>query len=222
MDKEKQNKNDLLWALNPQPRDHLCNVLLTLKWHWSVEQEIWVMHHFTCWTLIISWISTAWLYKRLNDSHKQPIILYKGFSTSMYWYLLLYVCELTADGSICIASVNTDDSIWGTALAVKLLVKLLSSFMLCSISCSRRRISLVRTCTTYWYSVLCNYNKTYKRHKNTCFYFHSLLNIKHLNCSGTRGYNMGARPGSQRKLWERIQNGHCVRSLWNRRLLRVY
>ena len=45
----------------------------------------------------------------------------------MYWYLLLYVCELTADGSICIASVNTDDSIWGTALAVKLLVKLFSS-----------------------------------------------------------------------------------------------
>ena len=47
------------------------------------------------------------------------IVIIKLF-TNMYWYLLLYVCELTADGSICIASVNTDDSIWGTALAVKL------------------------------------------------------------------------------------------------------
>ena len=37
------------------------------------------------------------------------------------------MCELTADGSICKASVNTDDSIWGTALTVKLLVKLLGS-----------------------------------------------------------------------------------------------
>ena len=41
--------------------------------------------------------------------------------------LFLFVCELTADGSICKASVNTDDSIWDTALAVKLLVKLLGS-----------------------------------------------------------------------------------------------
>ena len=58
----------------------------------------------------------------------------KAFSSVIYSFLqtctdtfLLFVCELTADGSICKASVNTDDSIWGTALAVKLLVKLLSS-----------------------------------------------------------------------------------------------
>ena len=30
------------------------------------------MHHFTCWTLIISRINRAWLYKGLNDSHRQP------------------------------------------------------------------------------------------------------------------------------------------------------
>ena len=33
---------------------------------------------------------------------------------------MLYMLELTADGSICTASVNTDDSMTGTALAVKL------------------------------------------------------------------------------------------------------
>ena len=31
-----------------------------------------VMHHFTCWTLFISRINRAWLYKDLNDSHPQP------------------------------------------------------------------------------------------------------------------------------------------------------
>ena len=30
------------------------------------------MHHFTCWTLFISRINRAWLYKGLNDSHQQP------------------------------------------------------------------------------------------------------------------------------------------------------
>ena len=38
------------------------------------------------------------------------------------------MCELTADGSICITSANTDDSISDIAFAVKLLVKLFSSF----------------------------------------------------------------------------------------------
>ena len=46
---------------------------------------------------------------------------------NMYCYFFLFVCELTADGSICTASVSTDNSILGTALAVKLLVKLQSS-----------------------------------------------------------------------------------------------
>ena len=31
-----------------------------------------LMHHFTCWTLFISRINRAWLYKGLNDSHLQP------------------------------------------------------------------------------------------------------------------------------------------------------
>ena len=30
------------------------------------------MHHFTCWTLFISRINRACLYKGLNDSHLQP------------------------------------------------------------------------------------------------------------------------------------------------------
>ena len=30
------------------------------------------MHHFTFWTLFISRINRAWLYKGLNDSHRQP------------------------------------------------------------------------------------------------------------------------------------------------------
>ena len=44
----------------------------------SVGQEIsevsfvCFMHHFTCWTLFISRINRAWLYKTLNDSHRQP------------------------------------------------------------------------------------------------------------------------------------------------------
>ena len=46
---------------------------------------------------------------------------------------------LTADGSMCIASVNTDDSILGTALAVKLLVKLLSSLYCAAYAASSRR-----------------------------------------------------------------------------------
>ena len=29
------------------------------------------MHHFTFWTLFISRINRAWLYKGLNDSHRQ-------------------------------------------------------------------------------------------------------------------------------------------------------
>ena len=82
-------------------------------------------------------------YYRCRFVHFLPrlLFLYKCYIklfTNMYWYLLLYVCELTADGSICIASVNTGDSIWGTALEVKLLVKLLGSFILCSISCIKK------------------------------------------------------------------------------------
>ena len=44
----------------------------------SVGQEIsevsfvCFMHHFTCWILFISRIDRAWLYKGLNDSHRQP------------------------------------------------------------------------------------------------------------------------------------------------------
>ena len=30
------------------------------------------MHHFTCWTLFISGINRAWLYKGLSDSQRQP------------------------------------------------------------------------------------------------------------------------------------------------------
>ena len=30
------------------------------------------MHHFICWTLFISRINRAWLYKGLVDSHPQP------------------------------------------------------------------------------------------------------------------------------------------------------
>ena len=48
----------------------------TLKFNWSVHvfvHKIFAcneMHDFTCWTLIISGISRAWLYKGLNDSHR--------------------------------------------------------------------------------------------------------------------------------------------------------
>ena len=54
-------------------------------------------------------------------------MLYTAFYKHVLIFFAFCVCELTADGSICTASVNTDDSILGTALAVKLLVKLLSS-----------------------------------------------------------------------------------------------
>ena len=30
------------------------------------------MHHFTCWTLFISRVNGAGLYKGLNNSHRQP------------------------------------------------------------------------------------------------------------------------------------------------------
>ena len=45
--------------------------------------------------------------------------------------------QLTADGSICSTSVNTDDSMQGTALAVKLLVKLLGSLYCAAQAASR-------------------------------------------------------------------------------------
>ena len=38
-------------------------------------------------------------------------MLYKAFHKHVLILIALGVCELTADGSICIASVNTDDSI---------------------------------------------------------------------------------------------------------------
>ena len=46
-------------------------------------------------------------------------------------------------------------------------------FILCSISCikeNRLDLTCVRTCTTYLYSVLCNYNKTYKRQKTLALF----------------------------------------------------
>ena len=39
----------------------------------DVWSELYFMHHFTCWTLFISRINRAWLYKGLVDSHPQPI-----------------------------------------------------------------------------------------------------------------------------------------------------
>ena len=66
------------WSLNPQPPDHHSNALPSEARQESVGLEIsevsfvFFMHHLTCWTLFISRINRAWLYKGLNDSHRQP------------------------------------------------------------------------------------------------------------------------------------------------------
>ena len=67
-------KNCPQWGLKPGPPDHQANALPTELGSRSVGQEIsevslvCFMHHFTCWTLFISRINRAWLYKGHGDS----------------------------------------------------------------------------------------------------------------------------------------------------------
>ena len=72
-----QNKINLVkncpqWGLNSQPPDHQFYALpaelaRNLKWAFFC-----FMHQFTCWTLFISRINRAWLYKGLVDWLPQP------------------------------------------------------------------------------------------------------------------------------------------------------
>ena len=41
-------------------------------WTGDFWSKLCFMHHFTCWTLLISRNNTTCLYKGLNDSHRQP------------------------------------------------------------------------------------------------------------------------------------------------------
>ena len=77
------------------------------------------------WSLLYTFEQQLALKKRehggLGPVGTLTLICYiKVFHKHVLILIAFYVCKLTADGSICIASVNTDDSIWGTALAVKL------------------------------------------------------------------------------------------------------
>ena len=59
------------WGLKPGPRDLQTNALPTeLGRNQEISEVSFVcfMHHFTCWTLFISRINRAWLYKGHEDS----------------------------------------------------------------------------------------------------------------------------------------------------------
>ena len=47
-------------------------------------------------------IVNQYMYSKLYKFSFEGKACYIKLFTNMYWYLLLYVCELTADGSICI------------------------------------------------------------------------------------------------------------------------
>ena len=61
-------KNCLQWGLKPGPPDLQANDLPTLNQEISEVSFVCFMHHFTCWTLFISRINRAWLYKGHEDS----------------------------------------------------------------------------------------------------------------------------------------------------------
>ena len=126
------------------------------------------------------WISTCIL--NLNKfSFKGRACYIKVFPPNMYWYLLLYLCMLNADGSMCIASVSYRWQHIRYSFSSKAVGKAAWQFILCSISGIREKgwdWDTVRTCTTYWYSVLWNYNKTYIKDRKLLLLFPQFIKYK--------------------------------------------
>ena len=66
-------KNCAQWGLNSQPPDHQSHALPTELGRnlLGISEISFLLFHAPCWTLFISRIHRAWLYKGLNDSHPQ-------------------------------------------------------------------------------------------------------------------------------------------------------